>query len=70
MSKAQPKRQIYTRQQWEQLKAAQRQVHDLQITLDKMEACDMDCQAFRALSQDLSRRFALIERNFMSPTPH
>lgn len=57
--------QIFDRRQLEQLKRAQREIHDLLPTIDAAEQCGVECSAFRQIARDLSDRLVAIEQNFM-----
>jgi hypothetical protein len=62
-------RQVFNRAQYDRLKLAQRKLHDSLAKMDAAESCGVQCQHFRVLAQDLDRRLAAIEREFMSPPP-
>lgn len=56
-----------TDRQFEQLKTAERKLHDLLPLFDKIEACGQDCNPFRAKMAKAAHRLSLIERNFFMP---
>lgn len=64
-----PTPQIFTRKHYDDLKAAQRTIHDVLPVMDKAEACGMECREFRDRAKYLSEMLSLIEKEFMTPPP-
>jgi hypothetical protein len=59
----------FTRQHFDDLKAAQRTLHDLEREYDKAQACGIECAGYRALSANLSERLEAMERHYFMPPP-
>lgn len=64
-----PDQSVFQRRHFEQLKLAQRQLHDLLPLIDKADKCGIECAEFRQIGQELGRRLETIESEFMSPPP-
>lgn len=61
--------QLFTRADYDALRAARRRLNDLVQKLDKAEACGADCQALRQIVAETDRQAANIELHFMTPPP-
>jgi len=59
----------FTRKEWDELKAAQRQISDLHPTMDKAENCGVDCTEMRAIAAEILSRLSAIEREFFPTVP-
>lgn len=61
---------IFQKRHFDSLKSAQRTLHDLLPLIDKAEGCGIECQEFRNVAEELSRRLVSLEEKFMSPPPN
>lgn len=60
---------VFTREDYEQVRKAQRDLHDASIVMDKAEACGIDVSALRQIKDELMDFLVSIEKEFMSPPP-
>lgn len=56
----------YTMADYERLKAAQRNLDDLDSFTTKGERCGVNCGTVRAISEEMRKKLAAIEAEFMS----
>lgn len=59
----------WTAKDWENLQNGKRILHDALPIIDKVEACGVDCQAWREIHREILNRFDMIESNFMPTKP-
>lgn len=64
-----PHLDVFTQQDVDMLKKAQRKLADLIPMLDKAERCGVDCDVYRAIVKELGDRLENVEREFMNPLP-
>lgn len=64
-----PQSGMFTKADYETLINARRQLNDLIVTLDKAEACGVNCAVWRAQRDDLDKQLAAIQTHFMTPPP-
>ena len=60
---------LFTKQHYDMLITERRKLNDLIGTLDKAEACGVNCDTYRAMRNDIDNQLAQIQQHFMTPTP-
>lgn len=60
---------IFTREDYDRLKKAQRRLHDLMPLCDKARAAGIEVDAFIGLCNHLASGLEALEREFMTPPP-
>lgn len=60
---------IYSRADFNNLKDAQRRLHDLLPIVDDAETCGIECQEYRHWINELLEFTQRLEQKFMSPPP-
>ena len=60
---------LFTREHYDTLHTERRKLNDLIATLDKAEQCGVNCDAYRAMRQDVDNQLAAIQQHFMNPVP-
>lgn len=60
---------LYTRGDYELLLQERRRLNDLIHTLDKAEACGIDCVMYRQMRDEIDKQLEAIQTHFMSPPP-
>lgn len=60
---------LFTRQDFETLRAERRRLNDWLSKADKAEACGVDCQFLRAQRDSIDAQLSAIEQHFMTPPP-
>lgn len=60
---------LFTRADYDQLRAARRRLNDLLTTIDKAQACGIACDFIRQQRDEVDAQLAAIEQHFMTPPP-
>lgn len=60
---------MFTREDYDKLRAALRDLHDAQLVIDKAEGCGIECEGFKQIKSELQDFLLAIEREFMTPPP-
>lgn len=61
--------QLYSKQDYEVLRAERRALNDWLTIADKAEACGVECQFLRSQRDSMDSQLAAIEQHFMTPPP-
>lgn len=60
---------IFTKADYKTLVDTRRALNDLITTMDKAEACGVNCAVWRQQRDDLDAQLAAIQQHFMTPPP-
>ena len=70
MAKKQPHSDtIFSKQDYENLIRTRRNLNEMISTLDKAQACGVECAVFRQQRDDLDKQLESIQQHFMTPPP-
>lgn len=60
---------MFTKADYNTLMDTLRNLNDLITTMDKAEACGVNCAVFRQQRDDLAKQLEMIRMHFMTPPP-
>lgn len=60
---------IYSKSDYDLLIKERRRLNDLIVTLDKLQACGVECATYREMRDNIDKQLAAIQQHFMTPAP-